>query len=97
MWKPEGAAKDVTDLLMQAHRRVLQRDAREIWMAADLDLAPVLDDIRELAGEARVVIKEVGRNKLDGGSLDFGASPAVADGRLYLRSRSYLYCIGGKK
>jgi outer membrane protein assembly factor BamB len=38
-----------------------------------------------------------GRNKLDGGSLDFGASPAVADGKLYLRSQSYLYCIGEKK
>ena len=38
-----------------------------------------------------------GRNKLEGGSLDFGASPAVADGKLYLRSQSYLYCIGEKK
>lgn len=52
----------------QAVRELLlanRRDTREIWMAADLDPAPVLDDIRELAGEARVVIKEVGRNKLD--------------------------------
>jgi hypothetical protein len=37
------------------------------------------------------------QNRLDGGSLDFGASPAVADGKLYLRSQSYLYCIGLKK
>lgn len=52
----------------QAVRELLlanRRDAREIWMAADLDPAPVLSDIRELAAEARVVIKEVGRNKLD--------------------------------
>lgn len=52
----------------QAVRELLlanRRDTREIWMAADLDPAPVLDDIRELAAEARVVIKEVGRNKLD--------------------------------
>jgi 23S rRNA (guanosine2251-2'-O)-methyltransferase len=52
----------------QAVRELLlanRRDAREIWMAADLDPAPVLDDIRELAGEARVVLKEVGRNKLE--------------------------------
>ena len=41
------------------------RDTREVWMAEDLDPAPVLEDIRELAGEARVVVKEVGRNKLD--------------------------------
>jgi outer membrane protein assembly factor BamB len=38
------------------------------------------------------------RNKLgDGGKLDFGASPVVADGRLYLRSQSYLYSIGETK
>lgn len=52
----------------QAVRELLlanRRDAREIWMAADLDRAAVLDDIRELAAEARVVIKEVGRGKLD--------------------------------
>ncbi len=36
------------------------------------------------------------RNKLPGGTLDFGASPAVAEGKLYLRSQSYLYCIGEK-
>jgi 23S rRNA (guanosine2251-2'-O)-methyltransferase len=47
--------------LLLAHRR----DTREIWLAADLDRADVLDDIRELAAEARVVIKEVGRNKLE--------------------------------
>jgi len=52
----------------QAVRELLlanRRDIREIWMAADLDPAPVLSDIRELAREARVVVKEVGRNKLD--------------------------------
>jgi outer membrane protein assembly factor BamB len=38
-----------------------------------------------------------GRNKLDGGNLDFGASPAVVDGKLYLRSQSWLYCIGERK
>jgi len=34
-------------------------------MARDLDPAPVLDDIRQLAGEQRVAIREVGRAKLD--------------------------------
>ena len=48
------AHKAVRELLL-ANRR----DAREIWMAADLDPAPVLSDIRELAAEARVVVKEV--------------------------------------
>ena len=42
-----------------------RRDTREIWMAADLDPAPVLDEIREVAAEARVVVKEVGRGKVD--------------------------------
>ena len=52
----------------QAVRELLlanRRDTREIWMADDLDPAPVLDDIRELAGEARVLLKLVGRGKLD--------------------------------
>lgn len=52
----------------QAVRELLlanRRDATEIWLAADLDPAPVLDDIRELAAEARVVVKQVGRGKLD--------------------------------
>jgi len=52
----------------QAVRELLladRRATREIWLAADLDPAPVLDDIRELAAEARVVVKEVGRGKLD--------------------------------
>src|SRR5262249_21198552 len=43
-------------------------------------------------------LKVAARNKLgDGSSLDFGASPAIADGRLFLRSQSYLHCIGEKK
>lgn len=39
--------------------------------------------------------KEAGRNVLgDKRSLDFAASPAIVAGRFYLRSQSYLYCIG---
>lgn len=52
----------------QAVRELLlagRRQCREVWMASDLDPAPVLDDIRELAAESRVVVKEVGRNKLE--------------------------------
>jgi outer membrane protein assembly factor BamB len=42
--------------------------------------------------------KVVARNKLgEGASLEFGASPAIAAGRLYLRSQTHLYCIGEKK
>jgi outer membrane protein assembly factor BamB len=54
-------------------------------------------------GEAFVIepgpkLRIVGRNRLgDGSKLDFGASPAVSDGCLFLRSQSVLYCIGEKK
>jgi len=39
--------------------------------------------------------KVAGRNALRDGSA-FRASPAVADGKLYLRSQTHLYCIGEK-
>ncbi len=56
-----------------------------------------LDDGTTVVIEPGRTLKIVGQNKLDGGPLEFGASPAVADGKLYLRSQSYLYCIGEKK
>ncbi|QDV24678.1 PQQ-binding-like beta-propeller repeat protein [Aureliella helgolandensis] len=37
----------------------------------------------------------VSQNILEGDDTDFNASPAVSDGRLYLRSNQSLYCIGG--
>jgi hypothetical protein len=39
--------------------------------------------------------KVAGRNKLTDGT-QFRASPAIADGRLYLRSQTHLYCIREK-
>jgi outer membrane protein assembly factor BamB len=57
-----------------------------------------LDDGVTVVVEPGPALKVVGRNRLgDGTGLDFGASPAVAGGRLFLRSQSYLYCIGEKK
>ena len=58
-----------------------------------------------LLGNGETVVLEPGpeykvirRNVLSGhGGLDFGASPVVVDGRLYLRSQSRLYCIGAKQ
>jgi hypothetical protein len=47
--------------------------------------------------EPTPALKVVATNQLgDGKSLDFGASPAIADGKMYLRSQSHLYCIGEK-
>lgn len=57
----------------------------------------VLDDGTTVVVEPGDKPKVVARNKLPGGKLDYGASPAVVDGRLYIRSRTTLYCIGEKK
>ena len=57
----------------------------------------VLDDGETVVLEPGRTLKVVARNRLgDGKELDFNASPAVADGKLYLRSQSHLYCIGKK-
>jgi 23S rRNA (guanosine2251-2'-O)-methyltransferase len=50
----------VRELLLAGRRRV-----HEILLASDLDPAPVLHDIRELAAEGRVPVKEVARTRLD--------------------------------
>jgi outer membrane protein assembly factor BamB len=58
----------------------------------------LLDDGVTAVVEPGPEFKVAARNRLgDGGPLDFGASPAVAGGRLFLRSQSQLYCIGEKK
>ncbi|MFO7281298.1 MAG: 23S rRNA (guanosine(2251)-2'-O)-methyltransferase RlmB [Thermoanaerobacterales bacterium] len=48
----------VRELLIAGKRRV-----REIWMVDDGDDAPVLRDIRELAEDARVPVRQVGRSR----------------------------------
>ena len=50
----------VRELLLAGRRRV-----HEILMAADLDPAPILDDIRELAEAARVPIRPIPRARLE--------------------------------
>lgn len=58
----------------------------------------VLDTGETVVLEPGPKFNVVGRNVLGSGTaLDFAASPAVVDGRLYLRSQSYLYCIGAKQ
>jgi 23S rRNA (guanosine2251-2'-O)-methyltransferase len=51
----------------QAVREALlgPRSVREILLAADLDPAPILDDIRQLAAEQRVAVNEVKRSTLE--------------------------------
>jgi outer membrane protein assembly factor BamB len=56
-----------------------------------------LDDGTTVVVEPGPAFRVVARNRLgDGSALDFGASPAIADGRLFLRSQGFLYCIGAK-
>ncbi len=50
----------VRELLLAARRRT-----REVWLANDLDPAPIIDDIAELATELRVPLRRVSRGKLD--------------------------------
>src|SRR5206468_7479622 len=51
----------------QAVRELLaagRRRAREVWLADDLDPAPVLDEIQQLAAKARVPVRRVPRARL---------------------------------
>jgi 23S rRNA (guanosine2251-2'-O)-methyltransferase len=50
----------VRELLLAGKRRV-----KDVWLAEDLEPAPILDDIAQLAGEARVAIKRVSRSQLE--------------------------------
>ena len=50
----------VRELLLAGTRRT-----REVVLAGDLDPAPILDDIIDLADEAKVTIREVSRNKFE--------------------------------
>ncbi len=50
----------VRELLLAGRRRV-----REILVSAEVDEADILDEIIELADEAHVPIKQIGRGRLD--------------------------------
>jgi outer membrane protein assembly factor BamB len=57
----------------------------------------LMDDGQTIIVEPGDKLTIVGRNRLgEGRSLEFGASPAVVNGRLYIRSQTHLYCIGEK-
>jgi hypothetical protein len=44
--------------------------------------------------EAKPEFRQLALNKFSSDASDFNASPAVSDGRLYLRSDRFLYCVG---
>lgn len=54
------------------------RKCSEVHMASDLDDAPILDDIRSLARERRVLVREVSKRVLDSTSMTESAQGVVA-------------------
>jgi 23S rRNA (guanosine2251-2'-O)-methyltransferase len=50
----------VRELLLAGTRRV-----KDVWLADDLEPAAIIDDITQLAGEARVTVKRVARAQLE--------------------------------
>ena len=57
----------------------------------------VLDTGETVVVEPGAKFKVVERNVLGSSqSLDFAASPAIVDGKMFIRSQSHLYCIGAK-
>lgn len=47
--------------------------------------------------EAKPQFQELAHNTIASDESDFNASPAVSEGRLFLRSNRFLYCVGKQK
>ncbi len=65
----------------QAVRELLlagRRSVREVLLAGDLDDAPILDDIIDLADEQKVRIREIGRSKFDSMALTAASQGVLA-------------------
>jgi 23S rRNA (guanosine2251-2'-O)-methyltransferase len=81
----------VRELLIGQRRKV-----REIWIAADIDPAPILEDIEQIADAQRVTVLEVPRRKLEEtarseapqGIIAFAAPLEEADFAALLRPRN---------
>ncbi len=54
------------------------RRTREVVLAGDLDHAPILDDIIDLADEAKVTIREISRSKFESMTRTDGAQGVLA-------------------
>ncbi|MDG1877321.1 MAG: 23S rRNA (guanosine(2251)-2'-O)-methyltransferase RlmB [Acidimicrobiales bacterium] len=63
----------VRELLMAGTRRT-----REVILAGDLDPAPILDDIIDLADEQKVTLRELSRNKFESMTRTEGAQGVLA-------------------
>jgi hypothetical protein len=47
--------------------------------------------------DAKNKFAELSHHEFDGDATIFNASPAVADGRIYVRSNGYMYCLGKRE
>ncbi len=57
----------------------------------------LMDDGETVVVEPGMDFKVLYRNTLGNGTaLDFGSSPAVSDGKIFIRSQKFLYCVGEK-
>ncbi len=63
----------VRELLMAGTRRT-----REVILASDLDHAPILDDIIDLADEAKVTLREISRSKFESLTRTEGSQGVLA-------------------
>ena len=45
---------------------------------------------------ARPQLEQLAHNTLGGDDSDFNATPAISDGRIFLRSNCHLYCIAAR-
>jgi 23S rRNA (guanosine2251-2'-O)-methyltransferase len=63
----------VRELLAAGRRRV-----KEVLFAADLDPAPILDDIAELADARRVPLRQIGRTKFDATAVTSSSQGVLA-------------------
>jgi 23S rRNA (guanosine2251-2'-O)-methyltransferase len=54
------------------------RRTREVYLAGDLDPAPILDDIIDLADERKVTIREIARSKFESMTRTDGAQGVLA-------------------
>jgi hypothetical protein len=56
-----------------------------------------MDDGETVVVDPGLDFKVLYRNILGNGTaLDFGASPTVSDGKIFIRSQKFLYCVGEK-
>ena len=79
------------ELLLAGRRKV-----RDVWLAEDIDQAPIIDDIVELAGEARVPVKRVKRTQLEAAARSEAPQGVLAHAAALREAELDTLCRRGK-